>query len=80
MTLNDESFVECAKALAKRIADYEGSDAEKVEYAFGLATCREPTKAERKRLLAVREQTADQDDPWGQVAIVLLNLDEVLTK
>ncbi|HEY8504346.1 MAG TPA: DUF1553 domain-containing protein, partial [Gemmataceae bacterium] len=50
--LNDVAFVECAQALGRRIAGEEpGGVAERVAYGFRLCVAREPTSAERARLV-----------------------------
>lgn len=83
MTLNDESMVECANALAKRMANHAKSPRERIEYGFLRVTCREATTEETLELLNLYAAELEQDDEQGAlatVATVLLNLDEVLTK
>ncbi len=51
---NDTTFVECAQILARRIAFSDAADdASRVRLAFRRCLAREPTAAERDRLLAV---------------------------
>lgn len=51
-TLNEPVFVEAARAFALRILrDGGANDAERVDYAFRLCTCRPPTAAERETIL-----------------------------
>ena len=56
-TLNDPSFFEAARALAQRLMDEGGKDAEaRVTYGFRLCLARSPTAKERTRLTALFEQ------------------------
>jgi hypothetical protein len=48
--LNDTVFVECARALGRRLATRDGDTAERIRYAFRLCLSREPTDSERSRL------------------------------
>jgi mono/diheme cytochrome c family protein len=81
--LNDQAYVECAQALAKRLLQEGPSgDAERVARAFRRCLSRPPTTLEERRL---RELLADQADTspaatWTTVARVLLNLDEFITR
>jgi mono/diheme cytochrome c family protein len=83
--LNNETFVECAEALGRRIAA-SGSDTEtRLRRGFELATSRPPTKEELARLRAfwtgqqARFQT-DDHVTCTAFARVLLNLDETITR
>jgi len=78
MTLNDETFVECANALAERMDRGGESLAEKIEYGFLLVTCREPKQDEVDELVALAKSNTDSG--LMPLAVVLLNLDEVLMK
>ena len=80
MTLNDQSFVECADALANRMKESGGSVEEQISFGFLLATSRKPDDAEVKKLVQLAESNQESDPPLGSVAMVLLNLDEVLMK
>jgi hypothetical protein len=80
---NDPIFVELADGLGKRIArDGPGDDAGKVGFAFRVCFGRTPTDAERDRVLAFHEAQAKADPKtaWAQVARVLMNLDEFVTR
>jgi hypothetical protein len=80
---NDPTFVEIARALAKRVArEGPADDAGRIEHAFRLCFCRTPGPAERSRLLQYLEQQrqADPGQAWVMVARVLLNLDEFVTR
>jgi hypothetical protein len=48
--LNDTVFVECARALGRRLAGRTGSTDERIRHAFRLCLTREPTARERTRL------------------------------
>ena len=82
MTLNDQTFAECAAGLAERMKLGGDSIQDQIEHGFVIVTCREPNHNELNTLLALTKQ---YDDPGSSaamttVASVLLNLDEVLTK
>jgi hypothetical protein len=94
-TLNDEAFVEAARALAVRMQGPNPSA--KIEHGFRLTTSRKPGARDARSLLALYERSAAhyaQDSaaaaklsprepglaPWVVVANVLLNLDEAVTK
>lgn len=57
VTLNDPVYVEAAQALARRVVA-EGGDANeaRIVYAFRLCLSRQPTDAEKTRLLQLLEQ------------------------
>jgi hypothetical protein len=83
--LNNETFVECAEALGRRIAG-SGSDTEtRLRRGFELATSRTPTKEELERLRAFwtgQQECFKTDDAATCTAFarVLLNLDETITR
>ena len=82
--LNDEAFHEFAQALAARILK-EGptKDAARIDYAFRLCLSRQPTSAERARLMTLlkRERAgSDESTAWTAVSRVLLNLDETISR
>ena len=95
MTLNDESFMECARALARRMAEEESLNGQ-LTVGYRLAAgveCDVERLAELKRLFeeTAAEYREDQDAAaeLGEspeeaalvvVASVLLNLDEVVMK
>jgi hypothetical protein len=55
--LNDVTFVACARALGKRLAEVPGSDArQKVRFGVRLCLGREPTAAELERLTRLWEE------------------------
>lgn len=76
VTLNDPVYVEAAQALARRIADHDGSTTDRVEYGFQLATARKPKTFEQERLAqlfnAVKAKYAD--DPKAAMAIATMPL------
>ena len=106
--LNDEQFVEAARAFAERILRHEGGDAQKLVWAFAEATSRTPKPAEAEVLatalarersyFAMNPAAADEllshgESPrdaslapapehaaWAQVAALLLNLSETVTR
>jgi hypothetical protein len=80
--LNDEGFVECAEALAKRVTSIKG-DEPRLTLAFRLAVSRTPTERERailKRFLAKQREVLSEERAWVQLGRVLLNLDETITR
>ena len=80
MTLNDETFVECASALADRMKAAGESTRDQIKFGFLIATCREPTEFELDELVELAEKGSDPESKFRAVAVVLLNLDEVLMK
>ena len=54
--LNDTVFVECARALGRRIAARDGDTTERIRYAFRLCLSREATDSERSRLERLFEE------------------------
>ncbi len=77
---NDPVFVEIAKGLADRIAKEGPKDeAGRITYAFRLCYSRNPSDAERDRLLKLVGQL-DAERAWPMLARVLLNLDEFVTR
>jgi hypothetical protein len=75
MTLNDVTFQEAAAAFAQRLEAHSGSDDDKIREGFLAATAREPSESEMAKLRYLLESTN-----WAETAMVLLNLDEALTK
>jgi hypothetical protein len=51
VTLNDPAFVEAARVLAQGVNVAADDDAARLDYAFGVLTCRPPTAAEKAVLL-----------------------------
>lgn len=84
--LNDEGFFEFANQFAERIASAPAADdAERLQRAFEICLGRPPQLDEVNaltKLLAAERQHSDRDgvEPWLNVARVLLNLDETITR
>jgi len=83
--MNDPAYVEMASALAKRMAQHPGYDTRaKLAQGFRLAVARDPSKAELDTLTLTFEKGAGaakkEADAWFDVASVLLNLHETITK
>ena len=84
--LNDQGYFEFAQHLAQRI--FRGpaaSDADRLAHAFRLCLGRPPQPDElaalEKLLTAEREHVVGEPtEPWLNVARVLLNLDETITR
>jgi hypothetical protein len=80
-TLNDEAYVEAARALARRILrDASPDDASRLRYAFRLCLSREPDGFEQDTLTALVRKSSTVEEGWFDVARVLLNLDETITR
>jgi hypothetical protein len=82
-TLNDPTYVEAARHLGGRMMSLDGSDAQRLTWAFSLLTCRPPTETEQAVLkdalyAELRYTPKDPAAAWTAVAAILLNLDEVL--
>ena len=59
-TLNETVFVECARALARKVLEHGGrTDRERVAYAFRRVLARTPTDDERKILLGLLETESE---------------------
>ena len=82
MTLNDQTFAECAAAFGKRMSQSGNSPAEILRSGFLMSTCREPSEREIDDLIGLYESLEDLENQQrlSIIASVLLNLDEVLTK
>ena len=82
--LNDVAFHELATAFGKRIANLPGTDEQRLNQAFRLATARVPKPTEVSalaRLLHAERTVGPSDaDGWTAVARVLLNLDESINR
>jgi hypothetical protein len=83
--LNDAVFVEMAGTFGRRIVAEGGADdAERVAYAMELCLARPATREESLRLhqyLEDRRRTGiEETDVWSDVATVLLNLHEFITR
>ena len=78
MTLNDTTFVEAAAALGAAMRTSGGDFDDRLTLGFRRVLSRAPTDDERT---ALRTLTSDVDgDGWDAVAMVLLNLDEAMTR
>ncbi len=84
--LNDATFVEAARALAARMLREGGeSPKNRINYGFRLAANRAPDARELEILAeslkrATREHGQSQENAYTQIAQIIFNLDEVLTK
>ena len=80
-TLNDEAYVEAAQALARRVLrEAPPDDAGRLRFAFRLCLGREPDGAEKDTLSTVLHKSSAPEQGWFDVARVLLNLDETITR
>ena len=80
MTLNDQSFIECAEALAIRMKESGETITEQVTFGFLAATSRNPSDEEVALLVGLANAEPESDSSLTAVATALLNLDEVLMK
>jgi hypothetical protein len=90
--LNDPLYVDCARALAKRMTnEVTGATASRMAFAFRAVLARTPDGAESAALLRTFERAKDlfrAEKPdsdaelaaWIAVARTILNLDEVVTR
>jgi hypothetical protein len=94
--LNDPVYVEAARSLAKRVITEKQHEplSVQLDYAFQMCTGRRPTDTERNALSNLYNETlaaqaassensknkAAEADAWYNVATVLLNLHETITK
>ena len=69
VTLNDPVYVEAAQALARRIAAWEGTVEEQVEFGFRCVLARRPGDIERARLVALYEAAAEEFSEQPEKAI-----------
>lgn len=76
VTLNDPMFDECSRVLAQKLSVY-GKDQinEGIEHAFMKCLGRMPDNEER-----IKFQALVKNDGWYSVCVVLLNLDEALSR
>jgi hypothetical protein len=56
VTLNDPVYVEAAQALARRMAQFDATTAEKLRYGFLLCLARDPSCDELKRLVELYDR------------------------
>ena len=80
MMLNDESSLEFADALAKRIVKEVPADdaAARIRAGYQIAINRDPRPEEVQRLK--RFLDSGVKEPWTALARVFLNLDEFVTR
>src|SRR5690606_15717911 len=82
--LNDVAYFEFAQALADRTLKASSEDSGRLSKAFQFALNRDPSDAERGRMLrllsAMRDSKQDDRAAWTAVSRVLLNLDEFMTR
>ncbi len=83
--MNDPAYVEMTKALAKRMSAYPGKDVrEALAFGFRTVLARSPTAKELDALVSMHEggnsSSPEEDGAWFDVASVLMNLHETITK
>jgi hypothetical protein len=77
VTLNDPTYVESARKLAERMMREPGSaPAERVKFAFRLATARLPTERETALLVELFEKQRARYAPQRDEALKLLSTGE----
>ena len=95
-TLNNEVFIEAAKALAKQLLKGKSTDADRIALGFKICVAREPSTDERAALINLLKQTRAyyaaheaeakalngnaEASAWAATARVMLNLDEFITR
>ncbi len=89
MTMNDLTFAECAQSLGQRMLENGDDRKAQIRYGFVRVTCREPSESEIVDLLKLDQllhedktgpDASQTDLKLTNIASVLLNLDEFLTK
>ena len=76
VTLNDPMFDECSRVIAENLSVYgKGKINEGLDHAFMECLGRIPNNEER-----IKFQALVKNDGWYSVCVVLLNLDEALTR
>lgn len=82
--LNDPVFTEAAHELAQRIRRHRNtSRLDQLKFGFELCLGRSPTNEELENLNTFwneQNQTHDNEHAWQSTAVVLLNLDEFITR
>jgi len=81
--LNDPVFTEAAKALADRLRNRGTSRVDQLRLGFEICLGRNPTSEELTRLNRFwdgQNQLHDNEHAWQSTAVVLLNLDEFITR
>ncbi len=81
---NDPMFLEIAGHFGQRILSISSDDGQRVEWAFQRCLGRSPQDVEKQRLIdyvnALRSRSMAEPQIWQQVARVLFNLDEFITR
>jgi hypothetical protein len=73
-TLNEPIYLECARSLARKVVEEgEGSESERLNYAFKRTLARAPSESEKATLLELLHKQARRfqaagADPWAVVA------------
>lgn len=81
--LNDPVFTEAAKALANRLREHGTSRPNQLQRGFEICLGRSPSNHELARLNRFwneQNQLHDNNHAWQSTAVVLLNLDEFITR
>ena len=95
-TLNNEVFIEAAKALAKQLLKENSTDELRIALGFKMCVAREPSSDESAALINLLKQTRAyyaahaleakalngnaEASAWTATARVMLNLDEFITR
>jgi len=77
--LNDPTALAAAEALARRMTSHDGDVSAKLAFGFRLCTARWPDDREQA-MLADAFDGEPPDAAWSRIAIVLLNLDETMSR
>lgn len=81
-TLNELTFTESAKSLSRLMLSREGTTIEKIEMGFHRVAGRKASKREIERLevyLQKQLESHSSEEAWSNLALLLLNLDEIFT-
>ncbi len=77
-------FLEIAGHFGQRILSISSDDGQRVEWAFQRCLGRSPQDVEKQRLIdyvnTLRSRSMAEPQIWQQVARVLFNLDEFITR
>ena len=95
-TLNNEVFVEAAKALAKKLVKEKSTDEARIALGFKICLAREPSGNESAELINLLKQARtyyathaleakdfngnEEASAWAATVRVMLNLDEFITR
>lgn len=82
VSLNETTFLECARALARKILDEGGeTDVERINYAFRRTLSRKPTETESQELLSLLEnQTRHIEEGWANAIELATGSDDAIEK